>query len=111
MLPVHDFHPADEIRLAALPSMVHIKKGFALGDHRVVMSDRAAHGQRSPFGLAPGNASRKFPCAGAATLVKTPGNARGPMRRPLRREARPFVVIRTREIEKVVVLAEPQFVF
>src|SRR6266849_6578876 len=90
--------------------MIHLEKRFAPRDYSVIVPYCAPHGERSPFRRAPGNASQKFPGLNVRSLIKTSGSVCRPMRRPVRGKADPLAAIGAREIEKIVVLAEPQFV-
>src|ERR1700687_14933 len=110
MLSVNKFRPAQKIRFAGFPSMIGVKKSLALRDHRIVMTCRATDRQGSPSGQASRNGARKLPCADSRSLVETSREACRPVRRPLRYQADPSVVIGTREIKEVVVLSEEHFV-
>src|SRR5258707_1026023 len=111
MLSVIKFDRAHKIRFTGFPSVVEIKEGFALRNHRVVVACCAAHRQSSPTGLTSGNCAGKLPCVSSRSFVKTAREASGPVRRPRRYKAHRSVVIGAREIEEVVTLAEPQLVF
>src|SRR6266403_3299007 len=111
MLRVQEFHGTHEIVFTGLPSMVDVKKGFALGDHRIVMPCRAACGKSSPPVRASGNGAGKLSRADSCPLVETSREVCAPMLRPLRCQADPSGMIRTCEIKEIVVLGEAQFVF
>src|SRR6266849_6171924 len=107
MLPVVKLHLAQKIRFADLPSVVGVKKSFALRNHRVVVPCGAPNRKRSPAGQPAGRGTRKFFCEDSRSIVETAREACGPVRRPPRHQADPSIVIGTRKIKEVVVLAKP----
>src|SRR5260370_12286613 len=111
VLSIHKFQGANEIGFTDLPSVVSVKKSFALWDHGIVMSRCATYGQGSPSALAPRNRARKLPCVDSRSLVETSREVRAPVGRPLRRQAYPSVAIGARAVKELVVLPEPQLVF
>src|SRR5258708_35716889 len=110
MLAVNKFHRAQKIRFAGLPSMVDVKNSLALRDHPIVIPCCATGRQSPPSVETSRYGARKPPCADSRPLVETSREACGPVRRPLRYQADPSVVIGACEIKEVVVLAEAHFV-
>src|SRR6266852_4837841 len=106
MLSVDTFHRAQKIRFAGLPSMVDVKKSRALRDDGVVKPCCATYRQSSPSGQASRNGAGKLSGADSRPLVETSRDTCGPLRRPVRCQADPSVVIGAREIKEVVVLPE-----
>src|SRR5712692_3946675 len=110
MLSVDKFHRAQIILFADLPAVVNVKKCFALGDHRMVMPFCATDRQRSPSVQPSCNCTGKLSCADSRSFVEIPCKSGSPVRRPLRYQADPPVVIGTGEIKEVVALSEAEFV-
>src|SRR5260370_26615256 len=110
MLPVDKFHRAQKIRFADFPSMVDVKKSLALRNDRIVMPCCATYRQSAPSGHASRNGAGKLSGADSRPFVKTSREACGPVRRPLRCQADPSVVIGTCKIKEVVVFAETHIV-
>src|SRR5438552_18209632 len=106
MLCVRKVHRAHKIDFADLPSMVGVKKSFALRDHRLVMPGCATDRQCSPSVLASSNGPGELPAADFCSLVETSREAGGPVRRPLRPQTDPSVVIGTRQLKDDVVLPD-----
>src|SRR5215472_1470963 len=109
VLCITEFHSAHKASFARFPSVVKIKERLALGNHGVVVANCAASSYGAPR-LPPRDAAHKLSRLCPGTLIKIPGNTRSPVRGPVRPQAHPFVVKARRIIEKVVVLAEAQFV-
>src|SRR5260370_9813961 len=110
MLPVDKLQRAQKIRFADLPSMVDVKKSVALRNDRFVLACCSTYRQSAPSGRAYRNGAGKLSGADSRPLVETSREACGPVRRPLRSQADPSVVIGAREIKEIVVLAEAHFV-
>src|SRR3989442_5681582 len=96
--------------LAHPPSVVVIEERLAFGDHAPVVAGCTAKRERSPLRLARRHAAQKFFRVHSAAPEITARGVRRPVRRPSGSQTHPAVMIRRREIEKVVALAETQFV-
>src|SRR6266853_4986705 len=110
MLSAVKLHRTQKIRFADLPSVVDVKKGFVLRDHRVVVPCRAPNRQRSPSLQASRNRAGKLCCADSRSIVETSREACGPMLRPPRHQAHPAIMVGCRKIKEVVVLTKSYFV-
>src|SRR5260370_7376848 len=107
VLSIHKFQGANEIGFTDLPSVVSVKKSFALWDHGIVMSRCATYGQGSPSALAPRNRARKLPCVDSRSLVETSREVPAPVGRPLRRQAYPSVAIGAPQLKNLLSLPYP----
>src|ERR1700719_885622 len=110
VLLISELESANEPRLADFQPTIQLEESFSLGDHATIVRSRSSHGQPSPFWKLGTDAGLKLRGVRRAPLKEVPNKCGAPMRSPLRLKVEPFVIVWIQEIERVIFLADAQFV-